>query len=50
MRLFLLARATAASLALTACGTDEKTVVVPPGGTAVIEDGHTKVCPAGQTC
>jgi hypothetical protein len=50
MRMFLLALATAASLALTACGSDDKTVVVPPGGTAVIEDGHTKVCPAGQTC
>jgi hypothetical protein len=50
MRLFLLALMTMASLALSACGSDDKTVVVPPGGTAVIEDGHTKVCPAGQTC
>jgi hypothetical protein len=50
MRLLLLALATAASLTLTACGSDEKTVVVPPGSTAVIDDGNAKVCPAGKTC
>jgi hypothetical protein len=37
-------------LSLSACGSDDKTVVVPPGSTAVIEDGHAKVCPTGQAC
>ena len=37
-------------VALAACGSDDKTVVVPPGSTAVIEDGHAKVCPTGQAC
>ena len=49
--LFLAFAAIIAPLALTACGSDEKTVVVPPGGTAVIDkDGDAKVCPAGQAC
>lgn len=51
MRMLLLALATVvASLSLSACGSHDKTVVVPPGNTAVIEDGHAKVCPTGQTC
>lgn len=51
MRLFLFALAAMmATLSLSACGSDDKTVVVPPGSTAVIEDGHTKVCPSGQSC
>lgn len=49
MLLFVLATMVAA-LSLSACGSDDKTVVVPPGSTAVIEDGHTKVCPSGQSC
>ncbi len=51
MRMLLLALAAMVTmLSLGACGSDDKTVVVPPGSTAVIEDGHAKVCPTGQTC
>lgn len=51
MRMLLLALTVMmAVLSLSGCGSDDKTVVVPPGSTAVIQDGHTKVCPAGQTC
>ena len=52
MRMLLLAvAAMVAALSLSACGSDDnKTVVVPPGSTAVIQDGHAKVCPTGQTC
>lgn len=51
MRALLLFLCLLMPLALAACGSDEKTVVVPPGGTAVIdEEGDAKMCPPGRTC
>ena len=46
MRMLLLALAAATSLAMSGCGSDEKTVVVNPPGDTVVVPGDVKVCPS----
>ena len=49
MRMLLLMLAAVTPLALSGCGSDEKTVVVnPPGGTVVVPE-DAKVCAPGAT-